>query len=95
MCPHTLQGGFDLPVRLFPGQVGMYDAVVVVDGGVPDGPSNPPVVAFLGPGRPRPAYPPVVAFLGARGATERQQELRPILLYGKCSIQALQCVVGV
>jgi hypothetical protein len=43
-----LQGGFDLPVRFFPGQVGKDDAVVVVDRGVPHNPPYYPVVAFLG-----------------------------------------------
>jgi hypothetical protein len=79
VCLHSLQGGFDFPVRLFPGQVGMYDAVVVVDGGVPDGPPNPPVVAFLGPGRP----------------SERHQELGAVLLDGQGLIHTLECVVGV
>src|SRR4029453_392198 len=44
----------------------MHDAVVVVDGGVPDNPAYPPVVAFLGTGRP----------------SERQQELGAVLLDG-------------
>jgi hypothetical protein len=77
--PHTLQGGFDLPVRLVLGQVGMYDAVVVVDGGVPDHPTHSPIVAFLGPGR----------------ATERHQELCAVLLDDQGLIHALECVVGV
>jgi hypothetical protein len=51
----------------------VHDAVVVVDGGVPDGPSNPAVVAFLGPGRP----------------SERQQELGAVLFYGQGLIHAL------
>jgi hypothetical protein len=76
---HSLQGGFDLGIRLFLGKVGMYDAVVVVDGGVPDGPPNPAVVAFLGPGRP----------------SERHQELGAVLLDGQGLIHPLECVFGV
>jgi hypothetical protein len=57
----------------------MYDAVVVVDGGVPDGPPNPAVVAFLGSGR----------------TSERQQEFGAVLFDGKCLIQTLERVVGV
>ena len=57
----------------------MYDAVVVVDGGVPDNPPYPPVVTFLGPGRP----------------SERHQELRAVLLDGQRLIHTLESVVGV
>lgn len=57
----------------------MYDAVVVVDWGVPDDPPYPPVVAFLGPGRP----------------SESHQKLGAVLLYGKGPIHTLEIVVGV
>ena len=79
VCPHMMQRSFDLPVCLFPGQVGKDDAVVVVDGGVPDGPPNPAVVAFLGPGRP----------------SERHQELGAVLLDSQGLIHALERVIGV
>jgi len=52
---------------------------VVVDGGIPDDPPYPPVVAFLGGCRP----------------SERHQELRAVLLYGKGLIHTLERVVGV
>jgi hypothetical protein len=79
VCPHTLQRGLDLTVRFFPGQVGKDDAVVVVDGGIPD---NPP-------------YPPVVAFLGACRAAERHQKLGVVLLDSQSLIHALERVIGV
>jgi hypothetical protein len=70
---HSLEGGFDLPVRFFRVQVCMDDAVVVVDGGVPDDPT----------------YSPVVAFLGARHPSKRHQELGVVLLDGEGLIHAL------
>src|SRR5829696_2066322 len=42
--PHSFDGSGDLPVCLFTGQVGISDTIEVVDGGVADGPTYPPVV---------------------------------------------------
>lgn len=59
MRPQASERSGDLPVCLLRRLAGVNDAVVVVDGGVPD----------------RPAHPPVVAHLGSCNASERHQDL--------------------